>query len=147
MYSMKRLIVMKRSPLSMLLLLSNYTTKLVFIQSVLSSVANKCSLFYYNKRFIDFFVKNDKYPKTIRPRLHEYVFIENDIAFNENAMIVLQSTHRFRIVFVLYSLETVFESYRFQSFSCRCKVKTQRQVSSFDENDMKMYSCSRGLRL
>ena len=33
-----------------------------------------------------------------RPSLHEYVFIENDVVFKENATIVA-STQRFRIVF------------------------------------------------
>ena len=42
---------------------------------------------------------------------------------------------------------TIFKRYRFQSFSYRCKVKTQRNVCSFDENDMKTHSCRRGLRL
>ena len=55
-------------------------------------------------------------------------------------------TYRFRIVFILFSLETVFKSYRFQSFSCWCKVKTQRKVFGFDENDMKTYSCTRDLK-
>ena len=47
----------------------------------------------------------------------------------------------------LSTLETVFKSYRFWSFSCRCKVKTQRKVYGFDENDMKTCSFKRGLRL
>ena len=37
----------------------------------------------------------------------------------------------------LYTLETVC----FLLFSSRCKVKTQRKVCGFDENDMKTYSC------
>ena len=35
--------------------------------------------------------------------------------------------------------------HRFCSSSCRCKVKTQRKVCGFDENNMKTYSCRRGL--
>ena len=35
--------------------------------------------------------------------------------------------------------------HRFLLFSCRYKVKTQRKVCSFDENDMKTYSCRWGL--
>ena len=35
----------------------------------------------------------------LRPRLHEYVFIENDIVFNENATIVL----RVQVVYVSLS--------------------------------------------
>ena len=35
----------------------------------------------------------------------------------------------------------------FSSFSCRCKVKTQRKVCGFDENDRKMYSCIWGLTM
>ena len=69
--------------------------------------------------------------------VHEYVFTENDMPND-----CITSTHRFRIVFILLSFEVVFKSYRFQSFSCRCKVKTQRKVFGFDENDMKTYSCS-----
>ena len=41
--------------------------------------------------------------------------------------------------------EVIFFSendHSFWSFSCRCKVKTQRQVCGFDENDMKTYSCT-----
>ena len=34
---------------------------------------------------------------------------------------------------------------RFRSFSFRSKVKTKRKVCSFDENDMKTYSCRWGL--
>ena len=41
----------------------------------------------------------------------------------------ITSTHRFRIVFMLFSLVTVFKSYRIQSFLFRCKVKTQRKVA------------------
>ena len=37
--------------------------------------------------------------------------------------------------------------YRFLSFSWRCKMKMQRKVWGFNENDMKTYSCRRGLRL
>ena len=44
---------------------------------------------------------------------------------------------------LLFSLETVFKSYRFQSLV----VKTQRKVCGFDENDMKTHSCKRGLNL
>ena len=44
------------------------------------------------------------------------------------------SIHRFSTVFNLFSLETVFKSYRFQSFSCRRKVKTLRKVCGLDEN-------------
>ena len=51
--------------------------------------------------------------------------------------------HSFPIIFILFSLESIFKSDRFQSFSCRCKVKTQRKVFGFNENDMK--SCRRGL--
>ena len=36
--------------------------------------------------------------------------------------------------------------HRFLLFSCRCKVKTQRKVRSFDETDMKTYSYRPGLR-
>ena len=77
--------------------------------------------------------------------MHEYVFIENDTIFNENTTIVFTSTHRLRIVFISFSLETVFKSYRFQSFSCRYKVEMQKKVCGFDENDMKTYSCRQGL--
>ena len=56
----------------------------------------------------------------------------------------ISSTHRFRIVFIFFSLVTVYKSYRFRSFSCRCKAKTQRKVCGFDENNMKTYSCRRG---
>ena len=53
----------------------------------------------------------------------------------------IASTHRFHIIFILFSLESVFKSYRFQSFSYRCKVKMQRKVCDFNENDMKTYLC------
>ena len=48
---------------------------------------------------------------------------------------------------MLFPLETVSKSYRFQSFSCRCKVKTQRKVCGFDENYMETYSCRRDLSM
>ena len=52
----------------------------------------------------------------------------------------------------LPTLETVFTSYHFQviafdRFSVGCRVKTQRKVCSFDENEMKTYSCRRSLRI
>ena len=56
----------------------------------------------------------------------------------------LASTHRLRIVLILFSLEAVFKTYRFQSFSCKYNAKTQREVCGFDENDMKTYLCRRG---
>ena len=43
------------------------------------------------------------------------------------------------------TLETVENDHRFRSFLRRCKVKTQIKACSFDENDMKTYSCRRGL--
>ena len=39
------------------------------------------------------------------------------------------------------------ERFQNQSFSCRCKVKTQRKVCSFNGNDIKTYSCRRILKL
>ena len=42
---------------------------------------------------------------TLRPRLNKYVFIENDLAFNANATIVLQSsTHPVGIVSISFSV-------------------------------------------
>ena len=58
----------------------------------------------------------------------------------------LYCIYRFRIVFILLSSETILKSYRFQAFSCRCKVKKQRKVCGFDNNDMKASSCWRGPR-
>ena len=52
----------------------------------------------------------------------------------------------YRLTALLLSLETVFKSYCFQSFLCRCKVKMQRKVCGFDKNDMKTYQCRRGLK-
>ena len=47
---------------------------------------------------------------TLRPRLHEYLFIKNDIVFNGNATTVLHLhivfvslSYRFRIVFISFS--------------------------------------------
>ena len=85
-----------------------------------------------------------------RSGLHEHVFIENDLVFNENATlycIYISFSYRFRIVFMFFSLETVFKSHRFQSFSCRCKVKMQRKAFFSDENDLKTYSCRQGLKI
>ena len=45
----------------------------------------------------------------------------------------------------LSTLETVFKSHQFLSFSCICKVKTLRKVCGFDENDIKTYSCRQGV--
>ena len=36
-----------------------------------------------------------------------------------------------------------FQKLSFQSFSCRCKLKTQRKVCGSDENDIKTHSCKR----
>ena len=55
-------------------------------------------------------------------------------------------TQRSYIVFILFSFETVFKSYRFESCSYRCKVKKPKKVCGFDEKGMKTYSCRRGLR-
>ena len=74
------------------------------------------------------------YTNTISSLLHEYIFIENDIALNKDATIVFH----LHIVFILF-----FRG-RFPSFSCRCKVETQRKVCGFDENDTKTYLCGWG---
>ena len=50
------------------------------------------------------------------------------MVFNENADCIA-STHPFCIVFILLSLETVFNSYCFKSFLCRCKVNMQEQFA------------------
>ena len=44
----------------------------------------------------------------LRLCLHEYVFIEKDIVFRKRNDCIA-STHRFRIVFILFSLEIVYE--------------------------------------
>ena len=65
-------------------------------------------------------------PREIRPRLREYAFIENDIGFNENAIIVLH----LRIVFV--------------SFSAFCK-KTMKAIEN-GKNQLKyIFACQDNL--
>ena len=52
------------------------------------------------------------------------------MVFNENAMIVLH-LHIVFVSFILFSLETVFRSYHFQSFSCRvCSVNFEPSTES-----------------
>ena len=73
------------------------------------------------------------------------VFSEND-----------PSTRRYHynnIVFQIFPLWRQFSkvivfnknAHSFLSFPCRCKVKTQRKVCGFDENDMKTCSRRQGL--
>ena len=62
-------------------------------------------------------------------------------------IIFISFSYHFHIIFTFFSLETVFKSYCFQLFSCRCKVKTERKVCGFDETDKKTFACRRGLKL
>ena len=81
--------------------------------------------------------------RSLRPRLHEYVFIENDIVFNENATILLHP----HIVFISFLYCSFWRPFSKVIVFSRCKVKTQSKVCGFDGNDMKTYSCRRGLNL
>ena len=63
----------------------------------------------------------------LRPHLHEYVFIENDIISNENAMIVLH----LHVVFV--------------SFSVVC-TKTMKTIESSKNQSVAWYACEAVLR-
>ena len=64
-----------------------------------------------------------------RPFLHEYVLVENDIVFNENASIV----DRFQKL----SLSVVF---------VWMQGENTKKSFGFDVNNMKTYSCRRSLR-
>ena len=78
-----------------------------------------------------------KFMDSLRPSLHQYVFIKNDIVSMTTQQLYCIYTSFFCVVFILFSLETVCKSYCFQSFPCRYKVKTQRKVCGFDKNVMK----------
>ena len=72
--------------------------------------------------------------KNLRPRLHEFVFIEN-------ATIVLH----LHIVFISLSYCSLWRPFSkvivFSRFrTSRCKGKTQRKVCGFDENDITPYN-------
>ena len=72
----------------------------------------------------------------LRPRLHEYIFIENNNVFNENATIVLH-LHIVLTSFSYCSLRRPFS---------KVIVFSRFHVDGFDENDMKIYLCGRGLK-
>ena len=74
-------------------------------------------------------------------RIQKFAFSVKTIRLHDNDTITTISFSD------LSTLETFFGSYRFLSFSYRCKMKMQRKVCGFDENDMKTYSCRRGLRV
>ena len=81
-------------------------------------------------------------------RFQKFAVSVKTICLHDNDIII---TISFSNLFTLKTVSKVIvfseSDHRFWSSSCRSKVKTQRKACGFNENDMKTYSCRRGLKI